>query len=100
MRPEKILPLTTQGRKWACDRCGEEGTALTGSYFDTSLICPRCEDVEKAHPKYAEAVTVETEAVKNGDYNFPGIGVPEGLIERCRQARADADATQDLLISD
>lgn len=94
MKHAPIRPTTVHGGRWACDRCGEEGTALTGSYFDTSLVCPRCEDVEKAHPKYVEAVTVENEAVMNGDYAYPDIGVPEGRIERRRQAKAEADATK------
>jgi hypothetical protein len=30
--------------------------------------------------------------VQQGNYNFPGIGLPEGLVEQCRQARRDAEA--------
>jgi len=30
----------------------------------------------------------------NGDYAYPDIGVPEGRIERRRQAKAEADATK------
>ena len=92
MKHAPIRPTNLRGGRWACDRCGEEGTALTGSYFDTSLVCPRCEDVEKAHPQHAEAKRVEHEAVQQGNYNFPGIGLPEGLVEQCRQARRDAEA--------
>lgn len=63
-----------------CDRCGRETTAWTGSYFDTSTIClTHCAPAERAHPLYEEARRVETEAVKQGDLNYPGIGLPDDL---------------------
>jgi hypothetical protein len=61
-----------------CDRCGREGVSLTGSWFNTEMICcgdaDSCAAKEKAHPQFAEAKRVEEEAVKRGDMNFPGIG--------------------------
>lgn len=62
-----------------CDRCGKETTGWTGSYFNTEKICFECRDKEEAHPEFAEARRIELEAVKRGDYNFPGIGLPAEL---------------------
>jgi hypothetical protein len=43
------------------------------------MICFNCSDLERAHPKYREAREAELEALKRGDYNFPGIGKPDDL---------------------
>jgi hypothetical protein len=45
------------------------------SRFNTQEICLECEEKEKQHPRYKEAVERELEAVKNGNYNFRGIGL-------------------------
>ena len=62
-----------------CDRCGKESISSTGSMFNVEQICFDCKDKEMAHPQYDEARRVELEAVQNGDYNFPGIGLPSDL---------------------
>lgn len=62
-----------------CDRCSEKLTIRTMSRFNTDCICPKCEEKEKKHPKYQEAVKAELEAVRNGNYNFEGIGKPSDL---------------------
>lgn len=51
----------------------------TMSYFNTDTICMDCKDTEQRHPDYKRAVAAEHEAVKGGDYNFPGIGLPPGF---------------------
>jgi len=38
-----------------------------------------CKDKETKHPKFNEAKDAESNAVKNGDYNFPGIGLPSDI---------------------
>ena len=43
-------------------------------YFNTEIICLKCKEKEKSHPRYEEARKAENEAVKRGDYNFGGIG--------------------------
>jgi hypothetical protein len=43
------------------------------------MICFNCSDLERSHPKYLEAREAELEALKRGDYNFPGIGKPADL---------------------
>lgn len=68
-----------------CERCGLDGWVWTGSYFNTQTICEQCDKEEQQHPDFARAKEVECEAVKSGDLNFPGIGLPADL-----QAKADA----------
>ena len=63
----------------SCVRCGDTPTSTTMSRFNTDIICSPCEDLERAHPMYAEAARVELEAVKGGNYNYPGIGKPSDL---------------------
>jgi len=58
-----------------CDRCYKDVFCTTMSIFNTQMICPDCEDAERKLPKYEEARAVELEAVRRGDYNFPGIGL-------------------------
>ncbi len=62
-----------------CERCYEETMISTGSMFNTQQICVPCEEREKAHPDYEKARKVEGEAVRGGDLNFPGIGLPSDL---------------------
>lgn len=63
-------------REWrgCCHRCGKESMIYTMSRFDTDLICMECEEAERAHPRYKEAVEAEAAACRRGNYNFPGIG--------------------------
>lgn len=51
------------------------------SKFNTDCICMDCASAEKRHPDYKEACRVEAEAVKNGDLNFPGIGMRPVTVE-------------------
>ena len=62
-----------------CQRCHKETDSTIMSRFNTQEICEECEEREKAHPKYPEAHRAEEEAVKSGNYNFPGIGLPADL---------------------
>ena len=49
------------------------------SFFNTEMICMSCLKEEKAHSRYAEAKEIENQAVRNGNYNFAGIGKPSDL---------------------
>jgi len=49
------------------------------SKFNTQVICFDCKDRERKHPNYGEADRAEVEAVRSGNYNFPGIGLPPEL---------------------
>jgi hypothetical protein len=43
--------------------------------FNTQMICFDCSEDEEKNPRYNEAVEEENKAVKNGNYNFGGIGL-------------------------
>ncbi len=62
-----------------CDRCGSESGYSTGSYFDTAQICLDCAERERAHPKFDYARKIETQQCKQGNFNYPGIGLPPEL---------------------
>lgn len=63
-----------------CDRCGENtGGATTMSYFNEDVLCMECDEKERAHPKFKEALEADQRAVRAGNYNFPGIGKPADL---------------------
>ena len=57
-----------------CDRCEKPtGGSTTMSIFNQDVICLPCKRKEKLDPDYEPAVVAEQEAVRNGDYNFPGV---------------------------
>ena len=58
----------------ACQRCGKGTFATIMSYFNTESICLGCEKEEQASPRYEEAKRAENEEVRQGNYNFKGIG--------------------------
>ena len=57
-----------------CDRCGKPtgGTTIM-STFNQDVICMPCKEEEKKDPDYDAAVRAEQEAMRRGDYNFPGV---------------------------
>jgi len=62
-----------------CQRCRNQLDVLTMSYFNMQLICHTCEAKERNHPDFEKAREAESEACKRGDFDFPGIGLPEML---------------------
>lgn len=69
-------------KKIVCNRCTKPAFSRTMSMFDTSMICIDCKAKEKQHPDYTKARDAELEAVRNGDLNFPGIGLPADLKKK------------------
>ena len=67
------------GINTTCSRCGDNTTTLKGSYFNTEMICLKCDDKERAHPQYKEAKDRELEECMKGNFNFEGIGKPADL---------------------
>ena len=57
-----------------CERCGKTTNTHTVSMFNIQSICMDCKKEEKKHPRYKEAVKADLDAIKNGNYNFEGIG--------------------------
>lgn len=63
-----------------CQRCGQPtGGATIMSAFNTDVICLVCKAVERKHPSYDRAVMEEHREIKNGNFNFKGIGLPDDL---------------------
>jgi hypothetical protein len=57
-----------------CQRCGKETNTHIMSMFNTDDICTECKDKEIEHPHYKKALFAEIAEIKNGNYNFKGIG--------------------------
>lgn len=73
------MEIRTQKIPSSCDRCGATNVTLSMSMFNTDMICFECERKEKRHPKYKEALRTEYDAIKNGNFNFKGVGKPSDL---------------------
>ena len=71
-----------------CARCRDRTNTTIMSMFSVDIICMDCEDIERAHPRYAEAVLRERAASAAGEKYFPGIGAPRSLIAACKAAQA------------
>ena len=77
--------------KGLCDRCGNSShNVTTMSMFNKDIICMVCKNTEKNHPKYSLAAIAEGEAVRSGNRNFEGIGLPDDLKVDDRKSRATA----------
>lgn len=77
--------------KGLCDRCGNSHHNMTiMSMFNKDILCTNCKVAERKHPKYKEAADAEREAIKNGNRNFDGIGVPTELVNPDKTSRAEA----------
>jgi hypothetical protein len=48
-------------------------------YGHLMTLCLDCKKKEEAHPAYERARKAEQDAVRRGDRNFPGIGLPPDL---------------------
>lgn len=73
------MPLSLSDLPKDCQRCGGPRNPWTMSLFNSQVICMRCKAVESKHPKYEHARDAEMDAVKMGDLNYPGIGLPPEL---------------------
>jgi len=62
-----------------CIRCQAPTNITVMSMFNTDIICSKCKAKEMAHPDFKKAMEAEHRAVRNGDFNFPGIGLPDDL---------------------
>jgi hypothetical protein len=64
-----------QGVPEKCDRCSAKLDVSIMSKFNVDTLCDRCADDERLAPGYAAASQAEMAAVRNGDMNFPGVGL-------------------------
>ena len=58
-----------------CQRCYKETIVTTCSWFNTDTICMACSEKEKKDPRFKEAQETERKEVRQGNYNFKGIGL-------------------------
>lgn len=58
-----------------CARCGKplNGCRIQ-SMYNHEVLCMDCKDKETQRSDYQEAVAADHATIRNGDYNFPGIG--------------------------
>jgi hypothetical protein len=63
-----------------CNRCREEVTVTTMSYFNEDTICMECNKQERAHPDFKKAQAAEHAEVRSGNYNFGGVGLPKDYV--------------------
>lgn len=61
-------------RQQICQRCHQETCAIIMSMFNTQEICMDCKDKERQDPRYKDAVAADEAAIRQGNYNFRGIG--------------------------
>ena len=80
-----------------CGRCNIQTNITRMSYFNEDMCCPNCIEVEKQHSEYAKAVRVENLAVRNGQTDFKGIGLPIDLV--VSEEQKIANSTQKVTLS-
>lgn len=60
-----------------CDRCGGSlDGGRTMSMFNDDCICMKCKEEERKHKDYKKAQDAEINQVRQGNYNYKGIGLP------------------------
>lgn len=58
-----------------CDRCGQKTNGVTiMSMYNEDIICMACKENEKKRADYKDAQDADIAEIKNGNYNFKGIG--------------------------
>ena len=62
-----------------CERCKVSTLSFKMSFFNTQMICKKCQTVEEIHPEFADAKRKEVEECMNGNMNFEGVGLPNDL---------------------
>lgn len=75
-----------------CDRCHREASVYVGSYFNEHMLCFDCKNDEKGCPNWAKAYNAETAAVRDRNFNFPGIGLAaedQAYLDERLKARAE-----------
>lgn len=59
-----------------CDRCHQPTNGRTiMSMYNEQVICTGCKDKERQRHDYNEAVAADVAQIKQGNYNFGGIGL-------------------------
>ena len=74
-----------------CSRCHRHTGITIMSKFNTDEICVDCKELEQFHPDYDHASATELAQVQAGNYNYEGVGLPEGYVEWANKQREQAD---------
>ena len=72
-----------------CARCNAPLHGSVMSKFNQQIICIPCKQDETQAPGYKAAHEAETFAVRNGNYNFPGVGLSSADEAFLAQRRKD-----------
>lgn len=76
-----------------CDRCGGSlSDGRTMSMYNEDCICMKCKDAERKRSDYKTAFDADLEAVKKGNYNFPGIGKNYKKCPKCESESFNVSA--------
>lgn len=63
-----------------CDRCGASlGGGRMMSRYNEDCLCLDCISKERQRDDYQQACDAEITAIRNGNYNFEGIGLNENI---------------------
>jgi hypothetical protein len=82
---------TAQSIPETCDRCQAKLDVSVMSKFNVDTLCDRCAEDERLAPGYADASKAEMDAVRQGDLNFPGVGLSSedrAFLANRRRARS------------
>lgn len=80
-----------------CHRCYASIRVSIMSKLNTDILCMACKDDEKCLPSYEAGDIAEIEAVRRGDYNFPGVGLTaedQKFLAARRAARASSSPNE------
>ena len=73
-KPVIVIYTTHGAKRMQCNRCGKETSVHIMSMFNTEEICVDCKALEGLRPDYKNAVETDEQAIRRGNFNFPGIG--------------------------
>lgn len=65
--------------KTFCERCKKQSSITIMSMFNKDTLCMECKEIERNHPDYSTACEAERAEIRQGNYNFMGIGKPSDL---------------------
>lgn len=70
-----------------CERCNSKTNFSKMSMFNTQMCCMLCIEIEKRHPRYGFASSQELKHCKNKNFNFKGVGLPDGYLAYSSNAK-------------
>jgi hypothetical protein len=65
-----------------CERCHSYARERKMSFFNTDMLCKDCQIEEEKHPSFEKAKEKEASEIRKGNYNYPGVGLPDDLKKK------------------